>query len=52
MQHGGGVNLTYVNDKPVLEPTRLDPLQHIMLGGTTLRFVALCGSDFDWQDLD
>ena len=52
LQHGGGVNLTYVGDEPVLAPTPLEALQHIVLGRTTLRFVAFCGPDFDWQDLD
>jgi len=51
LQHGGGRNLTYVDDEPVLAPTRIEACQHIVLGRTTFRFVALCGSDFDWQDL-
>ena len=51
LQHGGGLNLTYVGDEPVLSPTPLEGLQHIVLGRTTFRFIALCGPDFDWQDL-
>ena len=51
LQHGGGRNLTYVGDEPVLAPTPLEACQHIVLGQTTFRFIALCGSDFDWQDL-
>ena len=51
IQHGGGMNLTYLDDEPVLAPTPLDALRHIVLGATTLRFVPLCGTEFDWQDL-
>ena len=52
IQHGGGMNLTYLGDEPVLAPTPLGALDHIVLGATTLRFVPLCGPEFDWQDLD
>lgn len=48
VQHGGGKNLTYVNDRPVLAVAELEPLAHIVIGNTTLRFVPLCGEDFDW----
>ena len=51
LQHGGGVNLTYLGDTPVLTPTSLEPMQDICIGDTTLRFVPFCGPDFDWQDL-
>lgn len=51
VQHGGGKNLTYLGDLPVLAPTELPSFAHISIGGTTLRFVPLCGSDFEWQDL-
>lgn len=49
IQHGGGANLTYVNDEPVLAPRALTANTHIMLGATTLRFVPLCGEAFDWD---
>ena len=52
LQHGGGMNLTYLGDEPVLAPTPLAPMQDISIGATTLRFVPLCGPDFDWQDLE
>ena len=52
IQHGGGMNLTYLGDEPVLAPTPLGALDHIVLGATTLRFVPLCGPEFDWQDLN
>ncbi len=50
VQHGGGTNLTYVNDQPVLIPIELPALSHISIGNTILRFVPLCGDAFDWQD--
>lgn len=50
IQHGGGVNLSYVNDEPVLAPVELKPLAHIRIGSTTMRFVPLCGPDFSWED--
>ncbi|MGD9725506.1 MAG: FHA domain-containing protein [Gammaproteobacteria bacterium] len=52
VQHGGGKNLTYVNERPVLAPAELEPLAHIVIGNTTLRFVPLCGENFDWQDTE
>lgn len=50
VQHGGGTNLTYLGDQPVLSPTELPALSHISIGHTVLRFVPLCGVEFDWQD--
>ena len=50
VQHGGGTNLTYLGDQPVLAPVELPTLSHISIGNTVLRFVPLCGADFDWQD--
>lgn len=52
LQHGGGKNLTYLGDEPVLAPTALEAMQDFSIGGTTLRFVPFCGPDFDWQDAD
>jgi hypothetical protein len=50
VQHGGGKNLTYVGDNPVLSPTELNDRDEISLGQTKLKFIAFCGKDFDWQD--
>lgn len=50
VQHGGGRNLTYLDDEPVLSPTELPDRSRIVIGGTTLCFVAFCGAAFDWQD--
>lgn len=52
VQHGGATNLTYVDDNPVLQPVELHGGERISLGSTVLRFVALCGPDFDWQDAE
>lgn len=52
VQHGGGKNLTYLDDNPVLQPVRLKALDQIVVGNTTLRFVPLCGPEFDWQDTE
>ena len=50
VQHGGGKNLTYLGDQPVLVPTELPAHSHISIGATVLCFVPLCGDAFDWQD--
>ena len=50
VQHGGGTNLTYVDDEPVLAPRELEPLAHVQMGNTVLRFVPLCGAGFAWDD--
>ncbi len=50
LQHGGGANLTYLGDTPVLQPTLLQGGETISIGKTTLRFCPFCGPDFDWQD--
>jgi hypothetical protein len=52
IQHGGGKNLTYMNEAPVLAPTELPASASIQVGETTLRFSPFCGDDFDWQDVD
>ena len=52
VQHGGGTNLTYLGELPVLTPTELPALSHINVGNTVLRFVPLCGAEFDWQDTE
>lgn len=50
VQHGGGTNLTYLDDKPLLEPKELSARDRITIGDTVLMLVPLCGEDFDWQD--
>jgi hypothetical protein len=50
LQHGGGQNLTYLNNSPVLQPVEVKGGEFIVIGDTTLRFVPLCGADFDYPD--
>lgn len=48
IQHGGGSNLTYVGDDPVLQPMELKGREVIGIGQTKLCFVPFCGVDFGW----
>jgi len=50
LQHGGGQNLTYLGEVPVLQPTELKGGEFLVIGNTVLRFVPLCGADFDYQE--
>ena len=52
IQHGGGKNLTYMEDAPVLAPTELEGFSKILIGETLLLFVPLCGERFDWEDYE
>ena len=52
VRHDSGTNLTYLEDAPVSGDLKeLPALSHIAIGETVLRFVPLCGDEFDWQDL-
>ena len=46
--HGGKANLVRLNGNPVLSTEQIDSGAMIRIGETTLRFVALCGNQFDW----
>jgi len=46
--HGGKANLVRLNGKPVLSTEELNNNDKVRIGETTLRFIALCGPDFDW----
>jgi hypothetical protein len=48
--HGGKANIVRLNGKPVLSTEELQHNDKIRIGETTLRFLALCGADFDWTD--
>jgi hypothetical protein len=48
--HGGKANIVRLNGKPVLSTEELAHNDIIRIGETTLRFLALCGPDFDWAD--
>ncbi len=50
LQHGDSTNLTYLDGQLVLTPQPLAGGSDILIGRTRLRFVALCGPTFDWQD--
>jgi hypothetical protein len=50
IQQGSGTNLAYLNDSPVLAPTKLSSGNRITLGNTSLMFVPLCGENFSWDE--
>ncbi len=50
LSHGGKTNIVRRNDAPVLTAETLDHGDVIRIGDTSLRFVALCGPDFDWAN--
>lgn len=50
IQPGMGTNLTYLENEPVLSPTPLTSGSRIVLGSTTLRFIALCDETFTWSE--
>ncbi len=52
VQNGSAQNLTYLNGSPVLAPLEVEADAVIEVGDTTLRFLPLCGENFDWEDLD
>lgn len=55
LQHGGGQNLTYIEEGskliPVLSPVVITSGQKISLGNTSVVFIGFCDSKFDWDDL-
>jgi hypothetical protein len=44
-------NLVHLNDEALLANTELKAKDRIAIGQTTLLFVPLCGSDFDWDTI-
>ena len=48
IQHGGGTNLTYLGESPVLQPHEIKGREIIGLGKTQLCFIPFCGPDFEW----
>lgn len=48
--HGGKTNLVRRNNFPVLSTQEIESGDLIRVGETTLRFVALCGDDFSWDE--
>jgi hypothetical protein len=49
LQHGGGVNLTYVGETPVLQILELKGREVISIGKTNLCFIPFCGPEFEWH---
>lgn len=49
--HGGKSNIVRLNGRPVLTTEELSSGDSILIGETTLRFVALCGPEFNWLDV-
>ncbi len=47
---GDGANLTYLNGELLAESRPLTAIDVIEMGATKLRFVPLCGPEFDWED--
>jgi hypothetical protein len=52
IQHADGINLTYLNDDPVLQSSALIGHECISIGRTKLVFVPLCGQEFDWTNYE
>jgi hypothetical protein len=50
--HGGKSNLVRLNGRPVLSTEDIADGDTIRIGETTLRFVALCGEGFSWENSD
>jgi hypothetical protein len=50
LRPGDGANLTYINGDLLADSRPLQPADVIEVGATKLRFVPLCGPDFDWED--
>jgi hypothetical protein len=48
LQNGGGINLTYISNAPVLQTIELKGGEIISIGKTELSFVPFCGEKFDW----
>lgn len=46
---GGKANIVRLNNRPVLSTEELSDSDLIRIGETTLRFVALCSPEFDWE---
>ncbi|MEM6888970.1 MAG: FHA domain-containing protein [Pseudomonadota bacterium] len=47
--HGGKANLVRLNNTPLLSTEELSSKDMIRLGETTLRFIAFCDDDFNWD---
>lgn len=50
LRPGDGSNLTYLNGAMLSQPRQIKNGDLIEIGSTTLRFVPLCGPDFEWHE--
>lgn len=48
IQHGGGANLSYVSDEPLIQVRELVGREVIAIGRTKLCFIPFCGEQFGW----
>ena len=48
---GDSSGLAYLNDEPVYVPTELKAYDIISMGKSRFVFVALCGTNFSWDDV-
>jgi len=48
LNHGGGINLTYIGEDPVLQTIELKGREIISIGNTKLCFIPFCGPEFTW----
>lgn len=48
--HGGKSNIVRLNDKPLISNEPIKSGDTIRISDTVLRFVALCGEDFQWSE--
>ena len=51
IQSGDSKELTYVNDKVILESKELHAYDEILLGDVKLLFIPLCNTDFNWTEV-
>ncbi len=51
IQSGESKELTYVNDKVILESQELSSSDKILVGDVKLLFVPLCSEEFNWTDV-
>lgn len=51
IQSGESRELTYVNDKVILESTLLHAMDEILVGEVKLLFVPLCDKSFNWENV-
>lgn len=52
LRDNGKANLVRLNNVAVMAPMEVNDRDIISIGETTLLFVALCGSEFDWMEGD